>query len=114
MTLQEINVMMQSIVDTAGLVDYAYYKFGEGTNPELPYAIFYYPNSDNESADSGVWADISALNIELYTANKDFAKEQLLESVLKSHGFFFNKTETYLNDEKMYEVLYQMEVVIDG
>lgn len=36
-----------------------------------------------------------------------------MEAVLKEHGFFYEKTETYLESEKMYEVLYEMEVLIN-
>ena len=32
----------------------------------------------------------------------------------KKHGFFYEKNETYIETEKMYEVLYEMEVVING
>jgi hypothetical protein len=34
--------------------------------------------------------------------------------VLAEHGFFYEKSEQYIKDEKMYEVLYEMEVVING
>lgn len=36
-----------------------------------------------------------------------------MEAVLKEHGFFYEKTETYLESEKMFEVLYEMEVLIN-
>lgn len=36
-----------------------------------------------------------------------------METVLKEHGFFYEKTEAYLESEKMYEVLYEMEVLIN-
>lgn len=114
MTLQEINLMMAEMTSEANLTDYTYYQFEEGSAPNLPYVIFYYPSSNNEGADNTVWSDISALNIELYTDNKDFARENALEAVLKRHGFFYAKSEQYIQDEKMYEILYQMEVVIDG
>lgn len=114
MTFAEVNTMLAAINTAAGLNGYAYYQFPPNQAPDLPYAIFYYPTTDNVGADGIVWASVYALNIELYTANKDFETETLLESVLTEYGLFFNKTETYLNDENMYEVLYEMEVVING
>ncbi len=104
--------MMAEMVQDASLNGYTYYQFPEGSAPELPYLIFYYPSSDNESADNVVWAKVNRLNIELYTENKEFSKENAIEAVLTEHGFFYNKIETYIDDEKMYEVLYEVEVVI--
>jgi hypothetical protein len=54
------------------------------------------------------------LNVELYTRNKDFSVESAVENVLLNAGMVFTKEETYLNDEHMFEVLYLMEVIIDG
>ena len=39
--------------------------------------------------------------------------EKKVEAVLKEHGFFYEKTEAYLESEKMFEVLYEMEVLIN-
>jgi len=114
MTLTEVNSMMAEIVQRCNLTDYTYHQFADGSAPNLPYVIFDYPESNNEGADNTVWSHISALNIELYTDNKEFSIENELEAVLKEHGFFYEKSEQYIKDEKMYEVLYQMEVVING
>ena len=114
MTLQAIASMMAEMVQDASLNGYIYYQYPEDSAPDLPYLIFYYPSTNNESADSVVWANINRLNIELYTENKDFLKESMIEAVLNKYGFFYNKIETYIDDEKMYEVLYEVEVVING
>lgn len=108
MTKEEITEMIASI----GL-PYAYYSFPEKEAPELPYVIYNYPNSDNFGADNRVYARIDALDIELYTANKSPEREAQVESVLNGAGLFWNKTETYINTEHMYEVLYEMEVLIN-
>jgi len=44
----------------------------------------------------------------------EFETEENLEAVLDDYGFVWDKTETYLNTEHMYEVIYEMEIVIDG
>ena len=54
------------------------------------------------------------MNLELYTDSKDFALEQQVEQVLRTAEFTWNKTEDYLEDEEMYEVLYEMEVLMYG
>jgi hypothetical protein len=37
--------------------------------------------------------------------------ESQVEDVLDSHGFFYDKTEVWIQEEKLYEVLYSMEVL---
>ena len=114
MTLAEVNNMMAEITQRCGLTDYTYYQFADDSAPDLPYLIFYYPSSNNDGADNVAWQKINRLNIELYTDNKEFLIENELETVLAEHGFFYEKSEQYIKDEKMYEVLYEMEVVING
>lgn len=114
MTLQEVNLMMSEMASRTEVNGCVYHHYDEGSAPELPYLIFYYPSSDNESADNVVWSNINRLNIELYTDNKEFSIENEIEAVLSEHGFFYEKSEQYIKDEKMYEVLYEMEVFING
>jgi hypothetical protein len=108
MTFKDIADLLES----TGL-PCAYYSYPEGNVPALPYIVFYYPNNNPEYADNQVFTTITALNIELYTQNKDFTTEQTVEAVLNANELPFNKSEIYLTDEHMYEVLYQTQVVID-
>ncbi len=50
-----------------------------------------------------------------HTDAKDLSAEQRLEEVLDTHHIFYNKSETWIESEKLYEVLYQfdMEVIND-
>lgn len=89
----------------------AYYQYPIKAVPPLPYTVYYFPNTDNFGADDKVYTKVNALNIELYTAVKSPAVEAQLEDVLESHNLFWNKTEAYLDSEKMYEVLYEMEII---
>ena len=50
------------------------------------------------------------MDVELYTDLKDPELEARLEMVLDAAGLFYNKTESYIDSEKLYEVLYEMEV----
>lgn len=109
MTFQEVYQMLTS----TGL-EVVYYQFPANSNPQLPYIVYYYPQSNNFGADDSVFKKIQQLNIELYTKEKSFVHEQLLEDVLDANGFYYEKNETYIDSEMMYEVLYEMEVVING
>lgn len=107
MTYQEIATMINGI----GL-PYAYYSFPEEQAPALPYIVFYYPDYDDLGADNINYQTIANLNIELYTQNKDFTQEYAVEEALQQAGLFFRKSESYLESEQMYEVLYEIQLVI--
>lgn len=82
--------------------------------PPLPYIVWYLPGTENVAADDSVYKIVQTLNIELYTANKDFETEAALEAILDDNELVWDKTETYLSSERMYEVLYTTEVYING
>lgn len=108
MTLEEVVKILKS-----SDLPVTYYMWGKNA-PSLPYLVYYYPNSNDEFADDENWTNIKQLNVELYTANKDFGLEGKIESIFKENDLCFIKSESYLNDENMYEVLYEMEVIVDG
>ena len=88
---------------------FAYHHFAEGESPEPPLICYLLPGSNNFSADGKVYYKINEVHIELYTDLKDLAVEQQLEDVLDEHGIFYNKSETWIESEKLYEVLYTFE-----
>ena len=91
-------------------IPFAYDHFAEGESPDPPFICYLLPQSDNFSADGKVYLKVSSVNIELYTDNKDLAVEQKLEAVLDTHGIFYDKTEVWIESEKLYEVLYSFEM----
>ena len=50
------------------------------------------------------------LNIELYTDRKAPETEKKVEETLKKYQIFYNKSEIWIESEKLYEILYEMEV----
>lgn len=88
-------------------IPFAYDHFAEGESPESPFICYLLPGSDNFAADGRVYFKINEVRIELYTDSKDLSVEQKLEDVLDAHGVFYNKSETWIDSEKLYEVLYQ-------
>ena len=91
---------------------FAYHHFAEGESPEPPFICYLFPGSNNFSADGKVYYKINEVHIELYTDLKDLAVEQQLEDVLDEHGIFYNKSETWIESEKLYEVLYTFEMEV--
>ena len=109
MTYEEIYAMAQEPGFPA-----AYSQFAEGESPDPPYLIFRTPGSHNFVADARVYRKILKLEFELYTARKDPAAEIQVEDVLDSHGICYDKHEIWIGPERLYEVLYEMEVIDDG
>ena len=91
----------------------AYDHFAEGESPDPPFLVFLFPCSDNFSADGQVYAKINALHFELYTDKKEPEIEAKVEAVLDQRGIFYDKSEVWIADERLYEVLYTMEVLSD-
>ena len=91
---------------------YAYDHFAEGESPTPPFICYFCPGSDNFSADGKVYSKYNNVHIELYNDKKDPSKELTVENVLDTASIFYNKTETWIESEKLYEVLYSfyMEV----
>ena len=94
-----------SILNALG-IPYAYDHFAEGESPAPPFICFLCPNSDNFAADGQVYFKINAVHIELYTDKKDPQLEAQVEAVLDQHGIFYDKTETWIESEKLYEILF--------
>ena len=88
----------------------AYDHFAEGEAPNPPFLSYLLPGSDNFSADGKVYHKISEVRLELYTDRKDPDAEQNVETALDAAGIFYNKTETWIDSEKLYEVLYSFDM----
>lgn len=109
MTYKGVAAMVKSF----GL-PYAYYQFEEGSGQQCPFVVFYYPNRDDFMADGVNYLKKATLTIELYTDSKDFSHEATIERILEAQELAYTKEETYIDSEKMFEVIYQMEVCING
>lgn len=92
---------------------FAYDHFAEGESPAPPFICYLTPGSDNFAADGRAYYKINIVNIELYTDTKDPSVEQKVESVLDANGIFYDKTEVWIESEKLYEVLYQFEMEVN-
>lgn len=104
-----------TIEDFVGILDgtgipFAYDHFAERESPEPPFICYLLPGSDNFAADGQVYFRISEVRVELYTDRKAPEVEAKVEAVLDAAGIFYNKSEVWIQSEKLYEVLYSMEV----
>lgn len=96
------------ILDGLG-IPYAYHHFAEGESPEPPFICYLLPSDDNFSADGRVYYKVARVHIELYTDRKSLELEQRIEAALDAHGVFYSKTETWIESERLYEVIFSFE-----
>ena len=105
--MEELLQMLQEMQ-----IPFAYHHFAEGEAVNPPFICYLLPGSNNFSADGEVYFKINEVRIELYTDLKDLAVEQQVEDVLDEHEIFYNKSETWIESEKLYEVLYTFEMEV--
>lgn len=107
MTIENLVEMLQ---ETG--IPFAYDHFAEGESPKPPFICYLLPGSNNFAADGKVYFRINQVRIELYTDSKDLAVERKVEMVLDESGIFYNKSEVWIQSEKLYEVLYSFEIPV--
>ena len=91
-------------------IPFAYHHFAEGESPQPPFLLFLSPGEETFSADNVAYYSFKQLDIELYTDKKNPALEEEIESVLTQYEIYFTKSEAWIESERLYEVLYEMEV----
>ena len=105
MTVENLVEMLQELK-----IPFAYDHFAEGESPDPPFICYLIPGSDNFAADGRVYFRLNEVRIEMYTDFKDIALESRVEDVLDRHEIFYNKSETWIQSEKLYEVMYSFEM----
>ena len=105
MTHEQVMAMLEE----TGL-PFAYDHFAEGESPDPPFLVFLFPGSNNMFADDSVYLRVNELHVELYTDKKEPETESRLEDVLAAHEILWEKTEVWIESEKLYEVLYVTEI----
>ena len=111
MTYKEVAEMINAIG-----IPFAYDHFiaGDPENPapDPPFICFYYDGSDDLAADNTNYARIRPLTVELYTNNKDFTMEETVENALNGAGLVYSRSESYIDSERLYMVVFLTEIVI--
>lgn len=78
------------------------------TPQEMPFICYIVTGSNNTSADDRVYHKSDQVQVELYTKLKDKEAEGKVEKALSS--FFWQKAEQYIDSERCYEIIYEIEV----
>lgn len=109
MTREEVYAMIESI----GL-PCAYYEFPEDTQQVPPFVVWFFASDTDVKADNSNYCDKEVLAIELYTKIRDFEQEKAVEDVLASYGFCYSKEPNFIDSEKIWQIAYESEVIING
>ncbi len=99
------------IIEEMG-IPFAYDHFAEGESPDPPFLCYLLPCSDNFAADGKVYYKMSEVRIELYTDFKDVSLEEKVTAVLDNHGIFYEQSEVWIEEEKLYEVAFEFAMPV--
>ncbi len=99
------------IIEEMG-IPFAYDHFAEGESPDPPFLCYLLPGSDNFAADGRVYYKMSEVRIELYTDFKDVSLEEKVTAVLDNHGIFYEQSEVWIEEEKLYEVAFEFAMPV--
>lgn len=108
MTLSSVRTIISEISTFQNKV--AYRAFPVGKAPKLPFVCYLATDTDNFDADNRVWKVIQNVDVELYTEKKSPDVEQKLEAAFDANFIPWDKTETWLEDEQCYEILYEISI----
>jgi hypothetical protein len=90
-------------------LDCAYHKFN--SPPPLPYTVVLYGTSEDLMADNHNYLDIGNYRLELYTAIKHPPSEKKIEDWLKASRIPYAKFEAFIESEKMFQVVYNIQLM---
>lgn len=82
--------------------------------PAPPYVVYYYPSENDVMADNSNFVNRRQLFVELFTKKRDADAEATVEAELRRAGLTWYKQTDFLNDEKLFQTTYEMEVIING
>ncbi len=99
------EVTLFNLLKSTGL-PVAYHHFTSPPSP--PYIVYLFAYSSNFGADNKVHSQADNYQVELYTKTKDPAAETLIEDLFDANEIYWEKTETYIESEGLYQVLYEI------
>ncbi len=97
---------LYKILKTTGL-PVAYSHFTRKAEP--PFVVYFVDGEDGIFADNKIYAKLIDYEIELYTKNKDLESEKKIEEVLEKNQINYIKETTWINDEKLYQVVFYIQ-----
>lgn len=79
--------------------------------PQLPYLVYYVAENNYQYSDNKNYSLFLGVNLELYDKNKNIEAENKIENKFNELGLTFSKDEVYIESEKLYQVIYYVELI---
>lgn len=109
MTLQELYTALKAI---GYPVAYSHFEdTPQNPAPNPPFIVCREAYSNDLMADNQNYVPVSNVQIELYTDRKDPAAEAAVQNKLKELGLPYSKIETYIEDERLFQVIYETQLI---
>lgn len=102
MKLKEINSLLKTLE-----LPVAYRVFQKPQ--KLPYIIYFTDDEEHRGSDAENLINEKTVIIELYTKNKDIELEEKLDALFKNYAF--EKYESYIDSEKMFQIAYHIDFI---
>ena len=106
MTLDELKTILEGVMPD----EVVYRAWPVGHASQLPYIAYLATGSDNFAADNIVYRSGTPVRVELYEETKNLTLEGQLEAALTAAGIYWDREETYIDDERCYEIIYEVEI----
>lgn len=104
---------LMTIIEEIGL-PFAYSHFAEGESPNPPFMVYLFPKNKHFGADGYVYYKNTEVDLEVYTDKKDLELEGKIEEILDREKIYYEKSETWIESERLYEVLYEFTVNLNN
>lgn len=100
---------LKKVLDSTG-IPFVYRAWPKKAAPPPPFGAYLYRKSNPFAADGKVYFKSHSIHVELYTAQKEPATEKKVEDALDEAGIFWKKSETFIDTEQVFKILYEIGV----
>ena len=76
----------------------------------FPFGAYLFVDRANLISDGNVYFSVDLFQVEIYSEEKDINAEHSIEDVFDKHDIIYNKYESYIDSEKLYEVMYEIQI----
>lgn len=113
MTYKEVDNLISELA-AALKCEYSYYTGESEDVIKTPYLLWDMPGRDDLKADDRNYQKVERLNIEYDSRKRDIKAETVIENMLDENDLSYSKEEDFIEGHRVYEVMYSMEVTING
>jgi len=99
--------LFQALKSIGMPVSYAF--FSQPVEP--PFICYQFGYNNDLMADNKNAIAVDNFQVELYTKTKDLPREKLVQDKLKELELPYNKSEAWIDEEKIYQVVYEIQLI---